>query len=171
MISIDKVGPEAIPQVQELAQLTWPVTYGPILPQEQLTYMLGLIYSTEALKAQMEKGHRFIIAKENNIPVGFAAYSVKDPSVSPSLFRLHKLYVDPGQQGKGIGRLLLQYIKDDIINSGATELELNVNRYNNARIFYERMGFTVMGEEDIDIGNGYFMNDYVMRVPLRDANF
>ena len=28
--------------------------------------------------------------------------------------------------------------------------------------FYEKLGFTVIKEEDIDIGNGYLMNDYVM---------
>ncbi|MGZ8545109.1 MAG: GNAT family N-acetyltransferase, partial [Flavisolibacter sp.] len=45
---------------------------------------------------------------------------------------------------------------------GATVLRLNVNRNNSARSFYEKLGFEMIGEEDIDIGNGYFMNDYVM---------
>jgi ribosomal protein S18 acetylase RimI-like enzyme len=46
---------------------------------------------------------------------------------------------------------------------GATTLQLNVNRNNPAKIFYEKLGFAVLNEEDIDIGNGYFMNDYVMQ--------
>jgi hypothetical protein len=41
-----------------------------------------------------------------------------------------------------------------------------VNRYNKARQFYEKMGFVVIGEEDIDIGNNYLMNDYIMEVPV-----
>ena len=28
------------------------------------------------------------------------------------------------------------------------------------------MGFVVTGEEDIDIGHGYFMNDFVMEIAL-----
>ncbi|MEI9808163.1 MAG: hypothetical protein WDO16_09960 [Bacteroidota bacterium] len=37
-----------------------------------------------------------------------------------------------------------------------------MNRSNNAKLFYEKIGFIVIREEDIDIGNGYLMNDYVM---------
>ena len=36
--------------------------------------------------------------------------------------------------------------------------------------FYEKLGFSVVGEEDIDIGQGYFMNDFVMEKKLSDAN-
>ena len=28
--------------------------------------------------------------------------------------------------------------------------------------FYEKLGFQIIKEEDVDIGNGYFMNDYIM---------
>jgi hypothetical protein len=40
-----------------------------------------------------------------------------------------------------------------------------VNRYNNAKSFYEKMGFAIVREEDIPIGP-YWMNDYVMRKAL-----
>ena len=49
---------------------------------------------------------------------------------------------------------------------GGTTLQLNVNRQNNAKEFYEKMGFAVIGEEDIDIGSGYYMNDYIMEKKL-----
>lgn len=169
MIHIEKAGEEAIPAIQELAHITWPVTYGSILQTaEQLEYMLELIYSTDALRLQMQKGHQFILALEDDAPVGFASYSVV---TSPALYRLHKLYIHPSQQGKGLGRLLLNFIVSDIIPLGATDLELNVNRFNKARSFYERLGFVVTGEEDIDIGKGYFMNDYIMNLDLRVDNF
>jgi len=165
MLHIEKAGEEAIPAIQDLAQITWPVTYGPILPAHQLEYMLELIYSTAALQEQMQKGHRFILAIDDGQPVAFASYSVKQES-DPSLYRLHKLYIDPSQQGKGLGRILVDHIVNDIVPKGATVLELNVNRFNKAKTFYERLGFTVTSEEDIDIGNGYFMNDYVMQLKM-----
>ena len=59
-------------------------------------------------------------------------------------------------------------ILSDIRFHNATDLELNVNRYNKARQFYETIGFVVVKEEDIDIGSGYFMNDYVMNLSLGD---
>jgi hypothetical protein len=41
---------------------------------------------------------------------------------------------------------------------------LNVNKYNKAKFFYEKLGFTITKEEVIDIGNDYVMDDYVMGI-------
>jgi ribosomal protein S18 acetylase RimI-like enzyme len=41
-----------------------------------------------------------------------------------------------------------------------------VNRHNRALHFYEKQGFKIIREEDIDIGSGYFMNDYVMELTI-----
>ena len=43
---------------------------------------------------------------------------------------------------------------------------LNVNRYNKATDFYIKLGFEISYEEDIDIGNGFLMEDYVMKKRL-----
>ena len=126
-----------------------------------MQYMLNLFYSENSLQEQMQKGHRFIIAFDDDIPVGFAAYSPKN-SAEPTVYRLHKLYINPHQQGKGIGKILLNFIINDIKQGAATCIELNVNRHNKALGFYQQSGFVIVREEDIDIGNGYFMNDYIM---------
>jgi len=169
MIVIKKAGPENIYGIQSLAEITWPVAYGNILPQQQLRYMLDLFYSKAALEEQMlQKGHQFIIAFDNDEPAGFAAYSPKSIADN-NTWRLHKLYIDPNQQGKGVGKILLDHILSAIKPQGATALELNVNRHNKALGFYQKTGFVITGEEDIDIGNGYFMNDYVMEKSLSPA--
>jgi ribosomal protein S18 acetylase RimI-like enzyme len=41
---------------------------------------------------------------------------------------------------------------------------LNVNKYNKAQFFYNKLGFTISKEEVIDIGNNYIMDDYVMEL-------
>ena len=61
---------------------------------------------------------------------------------------------------------MLDYIIEEIKKSGAKALQLNVNRYNSAVHFYEKQGFKIIREEDIDIGEGFFMNDYVMELKL-----
>jgi GNAT superfamily N-acetyltransferase len=147
-----------------LAQQIWPETYGKILSAEQLKYMLKLFYSPKSLRRQMvDERHRFLIMEQADEPIGFASWSA---SGDPGVYKLHKLYVQPGRQGKGLGRTLLQFIFEAIRPEGATTLRLNVNRFNKARQFYERMGFTVIAEEDIDIGHGYFMNDFVMEIAV-----
>ena len=121
--------------------------------------MMELFYSEASLKEQFGK-HQFIIAYLQGEPVGFASYS----GSSNHTYKLQKIYVNTAIQGRGLGRTLIGYIIDDISASGATALELNVNRNNKAKTFYEKLGFEVVREEDIDIGNNYWMNDYVMRL-------
>ena len=50
-------------------------------------------------------------------------------------------------------------------HNGAKILQLNVNRFNKAKDFYLAMGYKIIAEEDIPIGN-YFMNDYIMEKNL-----
>lgn len=151
--------------IQELAEAIWPICYADIISLEQLRYMLDLIYTPDALKAQMEKGHRFVIAYEAETPIGFASYSAKS-SDEPTIFRLHKIYVLTNLHTKGIGSSLLQYVVAQSQRAGATLLELNVNKYNPAKNFYEKKGFSILKEEVIDIGNFYVMDDYVMGLEL-----
>ncbi len=96
------------------------------------------------------------------MPIGFASFSPKEEEIS--VFHLYKIYVPPRQQGTGTGKMLLDYVINAIKKRGATALTLNVNRYNKARYFYEKRGFTIAHEVDIDIGEGYFMNDYIMKL-------
>jgi ribosomal protein S18 acetylase RimI-like enzyme len=161
MISIKKVDKTAIPIIQELANITWHITYREILSAEQINYMLDLFYSEASLKKQIEHNHQFIVASENNNAVGFASYAPKGKGDTKT-YVLHKIYVDPEMHGIGIGQLLIGHIINDIEILGFTNLQLNVNRNNKSVQFYQKLGFEIIREEDIDIGNGYFMNDYVM---------
>ena len=110
----------------------------------------------------MEDGHQFILLYEDHLPVGFASFS----EIAQDVYKLQKLYVLPQLQGRGAGKLMIDHIVHRIRVAGARTLRLNVNRYNKARAFYEKLGFEVRGEEDIDIGGGYYMNDYIMEKPL-----
>jgi GNAT superfamily N-acetyltransferase len=164
LLSIRPADLDDINTIGFLAQQIWPEAYGNILPAEQLRYMLNLFYSPASLRRQMlDDRHQFLIVEEGEEPIGFASWGA---TAEPGVFKLHKLYVLPGQQGKGLGRSMLQFIYQAIGPAGGRVLRLNVNRYNKARQFYERMGFAVTKEEDVPIGNGYFMNDYVMETAV-----
>lgn len=153
-----------IPIIQELAASTWPVAYSEILSNEQLQYMLRKFYSNNALEEQMlTKGHQFYIIKdEKNAALGFASFSNEETKT----FKLQKLYVLPNEQGKNLGKALFFSVVHEVRNLGGIRLILNVNRYNKARFFYEKLGFEIIEETDIDIGNSYFMNDFVMELNL-----
>lgn len=152
-----------IPTIHRLAQAIWEPTYRPILSREQIDYMFEVIYTYNALKRQIKEGQTFILLYDGAEPIGFAAYSSKEPA--GVVYKLNKIYLLPSRQGEGLGRLLLEAVEKRVREAGARYLDLNVNKYNKAKAFYERSGYQVLLEEDIPIGP-YWMNDYVMRKGL-----
>ncbi|MER3499120.1 MAG: hypothetical protein C4308_11045 [Chitinophagaceae bacterium] len=152
-----------IPLIRDLTYKVWPQTYATILSKDQIEYMLHKMYSEASLMEQMGKEkHEFVIVSDNKTPVGFASFSETEPGI----FKLHKIYILPEQQSKGVGRFVINQVIAAIKRKGGKALQLNVNRNNKAKVFYEKLGFVVIKEEDIDIGSGYFMNDYVMEKRL-----
>lgn len=165
MMDIRTATYDDITLIRQMALEIWPVAYGQILSKEQLDYMLELIYDPSALLNQMKNlHHQFIIAEDQGKAVGFASFAAHNED--HNVFHLHKIYVLPSQQKMNTGKQLLNIVIENIKSAGATALQLNVNRHNSARIFYEKMDFKIICQEDIDIGNGYFMNDYVMELKL-----
>ena len=150
-----------IAEIQSIARRTWPSAYGEILIPGQIDYMLGMMYSDEALREQMSsKEHRFFIAEADGASIGFASFQLDCPQ--PGFTKIHKLYVLPEAQHRGVGKHLLSHIRETVMETQQA-LTLNVNKNNRARSFYARLGFQVVGEEVIDIGNGYLMEDVIMR--------
>jgi diamine N-acetyltransferase len=164
MITIQNAQPSDIVVIRELAEKIWWPTYSQIVEKEQITFMLGTIYSSETLqKVMADQSQTFILLNENNIPTGFASYGTWNEK--PNTWKIHKLYVLPESHGKGFGKGLLNEIKKRAKSNGVTTLVLNVNRQNPALNFYQRYGFSVLREEDIPVGP-YWMNDYVMILAL-----
>lgn len=159
MFSIRIASPEDIPLIRELTFKVWPQTYAAIISPQQIDYMLDMMYSEASLQKQMEEGIKFILVYDETAPVGFAAYQ----EIQPAIYKLHKIYILTSQQGKGTGKFVIEHIIHDIKQKDADALQLQVNRHNKARSFYEKLGFAVIEEADFDIGNGYFMNDYIMK--------
>jgi N-acetylglutamate synthase-like GNAT family acetyltransferase len=150
-----------IETIQSIAKTTWAVTYD-FLPVGQMEFMLDWMYSTTSLQQQMQNGHHFFVALVDEIIVGFASVSKQDESIS----KLNKLYVLPTTQKTGAGKALLKRVIAFAQENDAKEIQLQVNRNNNAKDFYIKHGFTILYEADFEIGNGYFMNDYVMILRL-----
>lgn len=164
MTEIIQATPAHAQTICEIAEKTWWPAYREILEAEQIRYMLDKIYAEKSIKSQLEAGsQQYLLLLKEATPKGFAAYSSREEKAD--VFKLHKLYCLPETQGKGYGRLLVDAVAEKVREAGSNILELNVNRYNKAKSFYERMGFTIAYEEDIPIGP-YWMNDFVMRKNL-----
>jgi ribosomal protein S18 acetylase RimI-like enzyme len=153
---------EQLAIVKNLAYIIWPNAYETILSRAQLDYMLEMIYSIDSLEKQFNIGHVFILIEDDQNFIGFASYELNCNNSNKT--KLQKLYVLPEIQGKGIGKQVIDYIKDKVVLSNNVALFLNVNKFNKAKDFYQKYGFQIIKEEVIDIGNNYIMDDYVMEI-------
>lgn len=152
-----------IPTIQHIAFTTWPVAYGEILSEVQLNYMLEKFYSIDSLLEQMQH-QEFYLFEMDSEAVGFCAIEHKSGTT-----HLHKLYVLPNIQGKQIGKKLIDFVLEATENVGNESVSLNVNRFNTAVTFYEKLGFQKTQTIDIEIGQGYLMQDYIMVKNLKNS--
>lgn len=166
MVDIIEANETHAPKIADIAEITWAATYHAILSPEQMRFMLDAIYGENELKKVMRDGSQtFLLLKDQDGFQGFASFGVRKED--SQVYKLHKIYVLPTNQGKGYGSLLIDEVKKRLQTQGIKALDLNVNRHNPAQEFYKKLGFKIIREEDVPIGP-YWMNDYVMRLRILD---
>lgn len=159
MIQLFKASESDVETIREIAFKIWPKHYIPIIGESQVKYMLDTKYSSSTIQLQIRSNSHdyFILTNELKQALGFAAFQKTDEK----RYFLDKFYILDSEQGKGLGYLtlnqLIQHYRD------LSELRLQVNRKNYKAInFYFKFGFKIEKVEDFDIGEGFFMNDFVM---------
>ena len=166
MMEVRHLSKDELWQVRELALQIFPITYQEMVEPEQIDYMMDLFYTAENLLKQFESGQVFLIIYSEDKATGYASYTALNENGE---YKLNKIYVDTRLQGKGLGRILINDVISRVRRAGGKSLQLNVNRFNRAVGFYKSMGFILKKEELLDIGRGYFMDDYVMELSLLNA--
>ena len=165
MIEVVKVNKQHIPTIRALAQEYWPVAFVSILSASQIAYMMEMMYSHSSLEGQMNKGHQFAIASKNNEKVGYMSYETDCEGMGKT--KIHKLYISPHYQRMGVGKAMVDFVSQQALLANNSALFLNVNKYNNKAIsFYNKHQFQLVKEEEIDIGDGFIMDDYVFELAL-----
>jgi GNAT superfamily N-acetyltransferase len=147
--------------VKSLAHDIWPRVYDYMISQEQINYMLSLMYNLDKLQQQWGEGVKFVLLEVEGMPQGFLSFEEKDECIF-----LHKLYLRPEMQGKGFGKKMLLVAMDYAIDTKKPSVELTVNRNNKFLEFYMSQGFQIKEEKDFDVGGGYFMNDYILSLTV-----
>ena len=135
--------------------------YDPILGKEQNDYMLKKFQSAQAIRGQLEQGYRYYFVGDKAHRLGFMAFYPRGEAMY-----LSKLYLYKDERGKGYSRRMIDFVADQARAEGLSAIELNVNRFNGSVDIYEKLGFTRIRSEKIDIGSGYFMDDYVYSLPV-----
>lgn len=152
-----KLKSEDISTVQQLAREIWEEHYLPIIGQQQIDYMLDLFYATEKIQKELEEGVYWEILYLENEAIGYLVCEVEEENI-----QLSKLYLKSKVRGKGLGKFLIDRSIEIAKENNKNSIRLNVNKNNTQSIaFYERVGFLKVEEGVFDIGNGYFMDDFI----------
>ena len=147
----------AITKVAKLAHEIWSEHYIPMIGSNQVSYMLENFQSENAIGEQIDEGYKYYMIFDNQVEAGY--FSVQDKT--ETLF-LSKLYVKECFRGKGIGKQGIKFIQSNFSNP---IIQLTVNKNNSDSIaFYKNVGFKIVDDVVIDIGGGFFMDDYVMEM-------
>lgn len=165
---ISRLGSQDSDAISVLARKIWHAHYPAIITTAQIDYMLAQRYTPEALRESLKNSFWFGAWEDTGKPdlrlIGFAQCF---PEASPSTWKLDKLYIDPAMQRQGIGRQLLGRVCRQVLDADANRLVLRVNRHNHiALAAYARYGFQITGEDVLDIGNGFVMDDYLLELIL-----
>ncbi len=156
---------EELHLVRQVADEVWPLTFREILSEEQIVYMMEMMYASEVMEREYAEGIRFNGVFDGERAVGYYIWGACKEEAGVA--KLHKCYLLTEYQGKGIGSRMLTEAKEQAAKAGFSILRLNVNRHNEkAMRAYFRNGFKAVEMVDKPIGNGFFMNDFVMEAML-----
>lgn len=161
-ISIKKVKQNDIQTLAEVANEIWHEYFTPIIGLQQVEYMVDKFQSVKGITSQLDNGYEYYFAMHNGEIAGYFGIQLQ----SDNLF-LSKLYLKKDFRGKGIASQMLAYIKNIACYNNKSKITLTVNRHNYHTIdVYKHFGFDIEKEQKADIGNGFYMDDYVMVLAL-----
>ena len=150
---------DKVREMSELASAIIKDYYDPLLGEEQNDYMIEMFQSYTSIKNQLAAGKRYFFVMENGRNIGFICFYP-----TKGAMYLSKLYLQKDARGKGYARKMLRLVRDEALRAGLHAIELNVNKENESRFIYEKLGFRLLRSEKNDIGSGFFMDDYVYRL-------
>lgn len=149
--------------IASLAKIIWNQHYVSIIGEDQVNFMLNKYQTPKAINSQIKtEGYEYFIIRAEGMPVGYIGIIHRHSE----LF-LSKFYILDAERGKGIGHEGLNFLIAKCKAYGSDFITLTVNKNNlDAITAYEKMGFERYGEVVSDIGSGYVMDDYLMRLRM-----
>lgn len=146
-----------------LAQEIWEEYYPSIITREQIAYMIEAFQSPHAIEQQIQEGMRYYLLSQEGKDIGYIGFIEE---ADGRLF-LSKIYLARDFRNKGNGGEAFKFIAEQARKNGCKKIWLTVNKNNKATIDkYLKIGFTITESVKKDIGQGFYMDDFVMEYVL-----
>ena len=137
------------------------------IAKEQNDFMFEEKYALDVMKRLTTTcGHEFYIASIDGEAVGFTSLWYYDDDQHQHGCELERLYVVPEMHKRGVGKALCDTVVQNAKQHGCHYITLVVNRINASVQFYEHYGFTKESSFDADIGHGWQINAFKMKMAL-----
>lgn len=127
----------------------WKIAYAGIVPEKDIEKYTDEGYKSASMLENYNKGLEVYIASENGEDCGVISFERCTRDDFTDCAYIMQLYVLPSYQGKGVGKLLLDFAEKSASGQGYKRVMLNTLEKNaKARRFYERNGYVFFGTED-----------------------
>jgi diamine N-acetyltransferase len=141
-----------------LARRTFSETFAAANDPADLAAFLDATYGTDIQLAELrDAALSYLVAERDGALVGYALLrrNAVLPCISdPTAVELQRLYVSSDCHGTGLAQRLMTACIDTARTAGATTLFLGVWEHNPRAIrFYEKQGFTTVGEHTFRVGS------------------
>ncbi|WP_409254236.1 N-acetyltransferase family protein [Bacillus sp. SCS-153A] len=148
---VRKATPEDSLGIAKVQVDTWKSTYQGIVPDKYLDSMT-LKSRDEKWKAILNKGTVYV-AEEKGTIVGFSSGGSERTGNYPEFQgELYAIYILKDYQRKGLGKLLLQPVVNDLIQKNILSMIVVVLEDNPSRYFYESLGASLLDTVQAEIG-------------------
>ena len=148
-----------------LANEIWHQHFIPIIGEAQVEYMVAKFQSYPAITGQIQNdGYEYFQIFIDDKLAGYTGVHAEDQA----LF-LSKLYIHEDFRGNHLATKALNFLIELCKERGLKKIWLTCNKYNsNTLAIYDHLGFEVTDEQVADIGNGFVMDDYILRYVVDD---
>lgn len=144
--------------IATLASEIWHQYFVPLIGSAQVDYMINKFQSLPALMRQTTDGYEYFQLVLNGTLCGYTGIHVKDDA----LF-LSKLYLKESMRGQHLSSKTFLFLKQLCQERHLSKIWLTCNKHNAHTLsVYEHFGFSTVQDVKTDIGNGFYMDDYIL---------
>lgn len=168
-LELKRVEKSDLLDLQSLSRQTFTETFGAVNTDEDMQHYLSDNLSLKQLENEWEQeGTSFYMLKADNKWVGYLKLNRGEAQTEyfEKTLEIERIYVLKDRQGEGLGFYMFQKALEWAKECKARNLWLGVWEHNHKAIhFYEKLGMTVFGKHDFQLGND-IQTDLLMKLDL-----
>ncbi|KAD3515130.1 GNAT family N-acetyltransferase [Arthrobacter yangruifuii] len=175
--SISPAVPEDVPELAELAAVTFPLACPPeVTPEDSAAFVAANLSAARFSGYLSDDTRQVLVARQDGRLLGYCLLVLEppaDPDVLEALetgralqpsAELSKFYLHPEVHGRGVAGELMEAAAGEAESAGSRSLWLGVNNVNvRAQSFYRKSGFQTSGRRSFRVGAQSFRDLIMVR--------